>query len=198
MIAINLPVGTIRSIIDIDNPKVDVSITDAYNFMNENEANYIRSMDTSYNLITKQNEKNKEYNIIEFDHNINFINKMKIQPILNNINVKFFKVLIRYWNDIQKESIFPGYVKLFSKTTKQFVPVEFISKSDMLVDYMGYNAQARSCEEIDFKPTEYYNILLSSTNNVQTNFYYDGILSYVCYINFVKDKENGKVSSDNQ
>lgn len=185
MITINLPVGTIHTIVNLDDKRVEIPIEQAYEIMKKDPDKYIRSMDTSFDIVNKE-INGKDLKMVEFQHEISFINKMRVLPIINN-KVIYFNVTIRYDNGEEKDVIVPSYVKFFSKTLKQFIPIEFISKSDMLVDYRGYFAQVRNCKEAtDFTPTEFYNMYMNSPNDIQMTFYYDGILSYVCYNNFQK------------
>ena len=68
--------------------------------------------------------------------------------------------------------------------------ITITNKSDILYDYRGYNAQLREIEETDFKPTEFWNMNIRTPNDLSMNFYFDGILGYVSYINFTKENIN--------
>ena len=188
MTTINLPVGTIQSIVNIDDPRVNIPIEDAFNFMQStnDDKKLIRGMESTVELKSKTNN-NQEFNVLNFKHDINYIVKLRKLPILNPINVTYYKVLIRYFNEKEYETIIPSYVKFYSATTKQLVPIEYINKSDILYDWQGFNAQVRELEETDFKPTEYYNMIINSPNDISMNFYFNGILGYVSYINFSKE-----------
>ena len=56
------------------------------------------------------------------------------------------------------------------KQLKNYVPVEFVKKSDMLIDYQGYNVQIISNEPIEFKANEYYSIQINSPADVVVPF----------------------------
>lgn len=185
MITINLPVGTIQTIINIDDPRIEVPIEEALEYLKgEEEPKNIRTMDTQYNII-----ENNSIKSIKFDYGVNYIYKIKKYDVINNPNMKYFKVKLQYFNDQIKEMIVPSFVKFFTKATRQFTPVEFIGKADALYDYRGQYVRIKSCEEIDFIPKEYYNMNINATNEIQSAFYYNGIYSYIYYINFFKEKE---------
>ena len=188
MATINLPVGTIHSIVNIDDPRVIIPVEDALAFMeaNASDKKIIRGMETTVEIKQKKRGE-QEFNVLDFKHDVNYITKFRKMPILNPINVTYYNTKIRYCNDAEYDVIIPSYVKFYSATTKQLVPIEYINKSDILYDYRGYNAQVREIAEIDFKPTEYYNMIISSPSDISMTFYYDGILAYVSYINFAKD-----------
>ena len=186
MTTINLPVGTIHSIVNIDDPRVNIPVEDAFAFMQGDDKKIIRGMETTVEIKDKKRGE-QEFKVLDFKHDINIIDKFRRLPILNPINVTYYKVLIRYFNEKEYETIIPSFVKFYSATTRQLVPIEYINKSDILYDWQGFNAQVRELEETDFKPTEYWNFQISSPNDISMNFYYDGILSYVHYTNFTKD-----------
>ena len=101
--------------------------------------------------------------------------------------VRYFKVHVKYFpSEKEVDLIIPSYVKLFSRTAKSYVPVEFIRKSDILTDYTGNIVQVFTNEQItDFEPTEYYSINLNTNNNKYLiTFYFNGIFANVCYNNF--------------
>lgn len=189
MITVNLPVGTIHSIVNIDDPRVIIPIEDAYAFMQSDDKKIIRGMETTVEIKDKKRGE-QEFKVLDFKHEINIITKLRKLPILNPINVTYYNTKIRYCNEAEYDVIIPSYVKFYSATTKQLVPIEYINKSDILYDYRGYNAQVREIAEIDFKPTEYWNFQISSPNDISMNFYFDGILGYVHYTNFTKENVN--------
>lgn len=171
---INLPVQSIKTIINIDDKRVEVPITQYLeNF--ENSDFQIRTMFS----IPDSTEK-----IITYNHDIDFITSIKQEDVHNTNNIKYFKIIAKYYNNIQLEFILPGYVKFYSKTIKNYVPVEFVKKSDMLIDYQGYNVQIISNEPIEFEATKYYSIQLNSSADITVPFYLNGILSYISYNNF--------------
>ena len=152
MITVNLPVGTIHSIVNIDDPRVNIPVEDAFAFMQGDDKKIIRGMETTVEIKDKKRDE-QEFKVLDFKHEINIITKLRKLPILNPINVTYYKVLIRYFNEKEYETIIPSYVKFYSATTKQLVPIEYINKSDILYDWQGFNAQVRELEETDFKPT---------------------------------------------
>lgn len=190
MTTINLPVGTIHTIVNIDDPRVNIPIEDAFEQFNKlDDKTKFRSMETTVEVKDKQ-KGDQEFKVLDFKHDINYIERFKRLPILNPINVTYYKTLIRYCNEQEYEIIIPSYVKLYSATTRQLVPIEYINKSDILYDYRGYNAQLREIEETDFKPTEFWNMVIRTPNDLSMNFYFDGLLGYVSYINFTKENVN--------
>lgn len=172
-IIVNLPVETLNTIIDIDNKLVEVPIIE----FNGDDSKTIRTMYT----IPDCSEK-----IIKYEHDISYITHISKETVVNTNNIRYFKISFTYYNDKTVEYIIPGYVKFFSKTTRSYVPVEFIKKSDMLIDYQGYNVQVNNNEAVQFEAVNYYNIIINSANDMQTTFYLNGILSYVSYNNFNK------------
>lgn len=179
---INLPVNTIKNIINIDDKNVLVPIENIIQSLAENSDKPIRSMYTIFNIIDNNN--------IEFNHDISYITKCVKLPITNTNDIHYYELNVKFYNDKEVKLVIPGYVKLFSKTAKTFVPVEFIKKIDILIDYQGYNVHVLSNTPLeDFKCDEYYNIQLNSNNDDFTSFYFDGILGYVYYNNFQKDSE---------
>lgn len=190
MITVNLPVGTIHTIVNIDDPRVNIPIEDAYEQFNKlDEKTKFRGMETTVEIKDKK-RNDQEFKVLDFKHDINYIEKFKRLPILNPINVTYYNTKIRYCNDAEYDVIIPSYVKFYSATTKQLVPIEYINKSDILYDYRGYNAQVREIAEVDFKPTEFWNMIIKTPNDISMNFYFDGILAYVSYINFTKESVN--------
>jgi hypothetical protein len=117
----------------------------------------------------------------------------KKETINNTNKVRYFKVQVKYFpSEKETELIIPSYVKLFSRTAKSYVPVEFIRKSDILTDYTGNIVQVFTNEQIeDFEPTEYYSMTFSTSNNqYPVTFYFNGIFANVFYNNFNKPVES--------
>ena len=177
---INLPIETFKSIINIDDKNVLVSVESIMNFLKNNTDKSIRSMYTIPDVINKE---------LVFNHDISYITKLTKQNITNTNDIKYYEIIVKFYNEKEITFIFPGYVKLFSKTAKNFIPVEFIKKTDVLVDYQGYNIYVLANNFVNFEPTEYYNIQINS-NTENAPFYVNGILSYVYYNNFQKLEEN--------
>ena len=78
MTTINLPVGTIQSIVNIDDPRVNIPIEDAFNFMQStnDDKKLIRGMESTVELKSKTNN-NQEFNVLNFKHDINYIVKLR-------------------------------------------------------------------------------------------------------------------------
>jgi hypothetical protein len=175
---VNLPVGTITDIINIDDPNVLVPIESVVESFNEDAEKTVRSMYSMPDI----NEK-----IVKYESDISYITSCKKEPIVNTHKVRYFKVHVKYFpSEKEVDLIIPSYVKLFSRTAKSYVPVEFIRKSDILTDYTGNIVQVFTNEQVtDFEPTEYYSINLNTNNNKYLiTFYCNGIFANVCYNNF--------------
>lgn len=180
-ITINLPVETINTIIDIDDKRVEVPISQ-----------YVQKFtDEEYQVRTMFSIPDSTEKIITYSHDIDFITELTKNEVGNTNNIRYFKVIAKYYNNKEFEFVVPGYVKFYSKTIKNYVPVEFVKKSDMLIDYQGYNVQITSNEPVEFKATEYYSIQINSPADVVVPFYLNGILSYISYNNFnIKEISN--------
>jgi len=91
-----------------------------------------------------------------------------------------------------KHILFHGFIRLFSKTTKSFVPIEFLKKTDLLVDYSGANIKMIKKEELpdyQIENHEYYSLLVSTDPKLQeteyeSQIYLNGILTAIPYYNF--------------
>ena len=75
-----------------------------------------------------------------------------------------------------------------------FVPVEFMKKSDLLVDTHEHMVQVVEKEEISAEEAiklnedEYYNFIInSSSSNYLLQFYFNDILSCISYNNYDKE-----------
>ena len=177
---VNLPVNTIESIINIDDKNVLVPIETVTDLLNDKDK-FVRSMHTIPDVVDKS---------VNFNHDILYITKCVKQPITKTNDIHYYELTVQLYNDKEVKIVFPGYVKLFSKTAKNFVPVEFIKKVDILVDYMGYNVRVLANTPLEnFESSEYYSLQLNSSNNDFTSFYFNGILCYVYYNNFQKEVE---------
>jgi hypothetical protein len=183
---VNLPVETLTHIVNIDDPRVLVPTTDVKQFSMEtsNDAKPIRSM---YG-IPVVNDK-----LVDFGTEISYLTQFVKSNIKETNAVRYFKLRIRFFpSEKEVDMIIPSYVKLYSRTAKSYVPVEFARKSDILVDYTGNITQILSNELIeDYNPTEYYSLKVSVNNPEHLiTFYFNGILANVCFNDFdIKLKE---------
>jgi hypothetical protein len=174
---VNLPVNSINTIINIDDPRVVVPIEELVESFKTDGEKTVRSMYSTPNV---------EEKIITYDHDISYITKLTKEPIGNTYAIKYFKLHIKYFpSEKEVDIILPSFVKLFSRTAKSYVPVEFARKSDILTSYTNDIVQILSNEPIeDYTPTEYYSVSLNSYKDNMITFYLDGILCTVYYNNF--------------
>ena len=175
---VNLPVGTITEIINIDDPRVMVPIDEVVEQLKNDKDKIVRSM---YG-IPDINEK-----IVKYKTEVSYIAKCTREEIKETNKIRYFKVHVKYFpSEKEVDLIIPSYVKLFSRTAKSYVPVEFIRKSDILTDYTGNIVQVFENEQVeDFQPTEYYSIKFTVGNNkYPITFYLEGIFANVCYNDF--------------
>ena len=183
---VNLPVETLTHIVNIDDTRVLVPTTDVKQFSMEtsNDAKPIRSM---YG-IPVVNDK-----LVDFGTEISYLTQFVKSNIKETNAVRYFKLRIRFFpSEKEVDMIIPSYVKLYSRTAKSYVPVEFARKSDILVDYTGNITQILSNELIeDYNPTEYYSLKVSVNNPEHLiTFCFNGILANVCFNDFdIKLKE---------
>ena len=181
---VNLPVESLNYIINIDDVKVLTPVEELVKSFESDPKQNIRSMFS----IPDINEK-----IVKYTHEISYITSCTKNEIKKTNEIRYFKIRVKYFpSEKEKELILPSYVKLFSRTAKSYVPVEFIRKSDILTDYAGNIVQVLANEqETDFKPTEFYSIKLSVANNsYPITFYLDGIFANVFYNSFELDEED--------
>lgn len=183
---VNLPVNSISTIINIDDPRVTVPIEEMCELFKSDGEKTIRSMYSTPNV---------EEKIITYDHDVSYITKVSKKQINDTYDIKYFKLHIKYFpSEKEVDLILPGFVKLFSRTAKSYVPVEFARKSDILTSYTNDIVQILSNEPIeDYSPEEYYNIQLTSYKDNLITFYLDGILCNVYYNNFnLKDQDENE------
>lgn len=122
--------------------------------------------------------------IITYDTDISYISKITKDTITNPNDIKYYKVSIKYFpTEKTADIILPSYVKLFSRSAKSYVPVEYIRKSDILTDYKNNVVQVFETVEVeDFKPTEFYSIKVNSNNDkYPITFYVYGIFANIFY-----------------
>ena len=190
---VNLPVQSVKTIVDIDNPNLEIPIETAFNFFEkEKDSKVIRSLFSEPTLVASSFRKDKN---VDFNYGVSYINKISKKPVENiKPGIKFFDVRVKFFNNKVINFLVPGYVKFFSKTLNAFVPVENMKKSDVLLDYAHNIVQMLKKTEfgVEDNPdtpeiTEYYSIRLSNDKaEILVPFYFNGILSHVYYNDFQK------------
>lgn len=189
MSTINLPTASLKTILDVDNRNVIIPVEEAINFLNSNKE---KEKDKATGIRTMFAAPEEYGNTIEYNYDIAFINKINEYPItLFNTEVKYWNILFKYYNDISIEFLVPGFVKFWSQNNKTFVPVEFMKKSDLLIDYKGDMVQVvkkTELTDINLENDKYYNIIVnSSSQEYCSQFYLNGILTSISYNNYTKD-----------
>lgn len=190
---VNLPVQSVHTIIDIDDPRLEIPIEEAMNRFAEKGSTVIRSLFSEPAIVASTFRKDKN---VDYNYGISYINKItKKHTDIINPDIKYFDVKVKYFNDRVFNFLVPGYVKFFSRTLNAFVPVENMKKSDVLVDYAHNIVQMLKKTELgtDENPPvpevlDYYSIRLSSEKaEILVPFYFNGILSHVYYNDFQKN-----------
>lgn len=194
-ITVNLPVQSVKFIVNVDDPKLEMPINDALDFFNNKnkDSRVIRSLFAEPTLIASTFRKDRN---VDYKYGVSYINKIVKKPIEGaSDGIKYFNVKVKYFNDKIDNFIVPGYVKFFSRTLNAFVPVENMKKSDVLVDYQHNIVQMLKKFEYgqeDTEPvpdiTEFYSIKLSCEKaEMLIPFYYNGILSHVYFNDYQKN-----------
>lgn len=194
-ITVNLPVQSVKFIVNVDDPKLEMPINEALDFFNNKnkDSRVIRSLFAEPTLIATTFRKDKN---VDYKYGVSYINKIVKKPIEGaSDGIKYFNVKVKYFNDKIDNFIVPGYVKFFSRTLNAFVPVENMKKSDVLVDYQHNVVQMLKKFEYgqeDTEPvpdiTEFYSIKLSCEKaEMLIPFYYNGILSHVYFNDYQKN-----------
>lgn len=194
-ITVNLPVQSVKFIVNVDDPKLEMPINEALDFFNNKnkDSRVIRSLFAEPTLIATTFRKDRN---VDYKYGVSYINKIVKKPIEGaSDGIKYFNVKVKYFNDKIDNFIVPGYVKFFSRTLNAFVPVENMKKSDVLVDYQHNVVQMLKKFEYgqeDTEPvpdiTEFYSIKLSCEKaEMLIPFYYNGILSHVYFNDYQKN-----------
>lgn len=189
---VNLPVQSVQTIIDIDDPRLEIPIDEAIaRFAESKGSTVIRSLFAEPTLVASTFRKDQN---IEYNYGVSYINKITKKTVENvNSDIKYFDVKVKYFNDRIFNFLVPGYVKFFSRTLNAFVPVENMKKSDVLIDYAHNIVQMlkkTECREEIPMPeiSEFYSIRLSNEKaEIIVPFYFNGILSHVYYNDFQKN-----------
>lgn len=191
---VNLPVQSVHTIIDIDDPRLEIPIEEAMNRFSEGKGSTtIRSLFSEPAIVASSFRKDKN---VDYNYGISYINKItKKHTDVTNSDIKYFDVKVKYFNDRVFNFLVPGYVKFFSRTLNIFVPVENMKKSDVLVDYAHNIVQMLKKTELGVEGnppvpeiSDYYSIRLSNEKaEILVPFYFNGILSHVYYNDFQKN-----------
>lgn len=191
---VNLPVQSVHTIIDIDDPRLEIPIEEAMNRFSEGKGSTtIRSLFSEPAIVASSFRKDKN---VDYNYGISYINKItKKHTDVTNPDIKYFDVKVKYFNDRVFNFLVPGYVKFFSRTLNIFVPVENMKKSDVLVDYAHNIVQMLKKTELGVEGnppvpeiSDYYSIRLSNEKaEILIPFYFNGILSHVYYNDFQKN-----------
>lgn len=191
---VNLPVQSVHTIIDIDDPRLEIPIEEAMNRFSEGKGSTtIRSLFSEPTIVASSFRKDKN---VDYNYGISYINKItKKHTDVTNPDIKYFDVKVKYFNDRVFNFLVPGYVKFFSRTLNIFVPVENMKKSDVLVDYAHNIVQMLKKTELGVEGnppvpeiSDYYSIRLSNEKaEILVPFYFNGILSHVYYNDFQKN-----------
>lgn len=202
--SINLPVETVSTIIDVDNPNVEITIEDAIEKLKK-DATDISSQNTQItitNVSELQNPRSINLDNVILNHLPIQILKIERKRIERTNEIKFFKATVDFSNGNQKTFIVPSFVKFYSSRRGAFIPIEFIRNRDILLDYTGNIVKIADAEPVDFEMTDFYNINVAyntieinekedAENNIKHlnenyNFYLNGILANISYNNFQK------------
>lgn len=194
---VNLPVETVVDFIDVNDQNVEVPIIDTIKHL---ETKSITSMWANPEILGHE----IEWNVQVFTLNKIYKNickeTMKEQMFGDVIksSVKYFDLTVKYFNDIRRTFLVPGFVKFFSKTTKTFVPIEFLKKTDLLVDHALRDVQmVQKKERTDFSMIgkDYYsftifadepqkNDMKEDIHTYGNQFYLNQILAMAYFYNY--------------
>jgi len=187
--SVNLPVGMIDTIINVDDRRMEVPIQEIADNMGEKKIEFIRSLNTLVDLPEEfENQSYVEPDYIKIDHSYSYINNVEKRKIGETNQLKFYKLHLEFANGIVKDMILPSYVKFYSSHKGMFIPVEHLKSRDILVDYAFRMVKIEDAEEVpDYQlPEEYWNIKVAYDEDEGMNFYLNGILANVSYNNFNK------------
>lgn len=189
MSTINLPVKSVKTIVDVDNRNVVIPVETAIQELNElaketdNKPTGLRTLFASPEAYGSTTKFNYEYSFL------NKIIKNKITKI--NPDVKYWEITFKFYTDRSITFLVPGFVKFYSLNKGAFVPVEFMKKSDLLVDTQGRMVQVvkkvemTGEEALTLNEDEYYGFYInSSSNNYFFQFYFNEILAMISYNNY--------------
>lgn len=188
MSTINLPTKSIFNIVDVDNRKLVISIDDAIKELAElsketDKPTGLRTLFATPECVSNTTRFNYEYCFL------NKITKNKITKI--NPEVKYWEITFKFYTDKAITFIVPGFVKFYSLNNRTFIPVEFMKKSDLLVDthermvQVVEKTEMTGEEALKLNEDEYYSFSInSSSNNYISQFYFNDILAMISYNNY--------------
>lgn len=187
--SVNLPIDTIRTIVNVDDRRVEIPIDEAAGVLGEKKAECIRSLNTLVDLPEEfMNQQYVEPEYIKINHTYSYINNIEKKKIGETNELKFYKLHVEFSTGLTKDLIVPSYVKFYSSHKGMFIAVEHLKSRDILVDYSFNSIKIEDSEEVnDYQmPEEYWNIKVAYDEDEGMNFYLDGILANVSYNNFNK------------
>lgn len=120
--SVNLPIESVSTILDVDNPAVDVNIEEA---MKKLKSGSLRSMNTTIcvnNYSEMQNPRTMDLNNIDIDHDIFQIVKIERKKIEKTNALKFFKASVEFANGVRREFVVPSFVKFYSSKRRFIHP----------------------------------------------------------------------------
>ena len=200
---INLPVQSILTVIDNENPQVDAKIEKTIEKMKK-DGNSIKSLNTRVFIdVEKSNAMGRTFDprSVKLAHEDCIVTKIARKPIEKTNDIKFFNVHLEFSTGREIQFVLPSYVKFYSSKRNMFVPVEFVRNRDILLDYTGNIVKVDDTSLIEnFKMSDFYNIhvLYNVIGNQQEdsmkilneyNFYLNGVLTNISYNNFQKREE---------
>lgn len=163
---INLPAESVKSIIDIDNPKVNISAQEALQTFQsrKDDERHFRSMN-SFMKVSEDYVPEATRNVSipdEFiikNHDVVVIYDIKKRPVSSGLEnpLRMFKLSVKFYDGTENTFIIPSYVKFYSAHTCSFISVEYVRSRHILLDGAGRYVKALDSEEVvDFKPTDFY------------------------------------------
>lgn len=203
MSTINLPIKSLNNIVDVDNRMLVVSMETAINTLNELAA---AKDDRPTGIRTLATTPTCHGTKTTFKYDYCFINKIIKKPILFvNNEIKYWWVTFKFSTEKVIRVLVPAFVKFYSLNSMAFVPVEFMKKSDLLVDTQEHMVQVINKEEVtgeealEVGKDEYYNIIVNSNNeNYMLQFYFNDILSCITYNNYDYDSSLNKENKEHK
>ena len=208
--SVNLPIDIINTLVNVDDRRLEVPISEMINDFEEKKIEFIRTMNTTVDVDIPSSLEYSKYipsDYIQINHGVSYINSIEKRTI-NEVNMnlvknalKFYKIEVEYGDGRVKELIVPSYVKFYSMHKGEFTPVEQLKNRDILYeigDRMVKVSDAELVENYEI-PKEYYNIKVTFERQFEDdevkespkypNLYINGILVNVAYYNFNKSIE---------
>lgn len=198
--SVNLPIGIINTIINVDDRRYEIPIQEAIESFKEKKVEFIRTMASTVSVdYGDEFSKYVKPEYIHINHGVSYINNIE-KRVINEENLKyakenlkFYKISLEYSTGKKSELIVPSYVKFYSMHKGYFVPVEQLKNRDILYEYgerMIKVSDASLIENYDL-PNEYYNIKVTFERQFDEEgikeyptIYINGILMNIAYNNF--------------